>query len=958
MKTFNVILALIIYQVSFGQSGNFTALVGTGDALYFDEEYNIQMHYGERNDMGNGYSQSSDNGHLTYSVLGNIVDDKGTNMVSPTSFSTKSVGLKLNDSSILVFEEVFDKYVSGRPVFSLKVTELAVTIGGSSVLLVPGEYRQLFLDQTTYGIEGINDTSGGAWLIVRTSSSSFTSFHFSDSKVPDQSLVSTFLSMYNPIFESNTDVRHTIAQRDILKRSPSGNYIASIDNFSVRGNAYPLEDWHNINVFLFNKGSGQLSFVAKPLSQHDTALYDSRNATPRSFQSCEFSSNDKYVYYSYVQAHYSNNMRKSYVSRLDLSGLTSELLYETIFDNNASDRSQLTREVFDLKLCINNELLLLRNGNKDGRYGYYFDALLQSNGVNPSVESKKYFFEESAAFYAFGNSKYNYIRVQPKYDYNCQAAVSFNDACDYSLPNTSAHYFSEEVAGSGVLTYRGETPTITYSENGDYVYKVVLKSHEGIYKEVKVDTIKVRIPDKPVANFRATDTVMCAYQKTEFINLSTSKAKHPQNGENWVWTFGDGETKSQSSFSTITSHIYEEPGVYEVTLEYSNGYCDSTIVKIGYIRVVSAPKAGFAINSIQGCAPVTLSITDTVTLNTIRKQYNFGDSWVTVPVDEPYVEHTFKESGNYWIVQRLRGYTGCITQTDSVRVYISSGFTDLDTSHIINASYQDVSPYAQENEVISVILECNDGTAVEYNIYKNSQLIKTISTNQCAYGYLVFFDTLENRRNQIIEYSAEAVDSCGTATHIGRIGGPILISGEIKGTNKFAVINFSPYLGWKVLDNEISYSLETSLITGDVQQVWTHVQGQNSIQEFIDHDLLNPNDNGIQRERCYRVIGKSDNNKTISNIVCLPFLPVIFSPNAITPNNDGLNDVYRPITFGIENYKVDIYNRYGQKIAQFDQTSKGWKATEIPMGAYVAIIRAKGVDNHWYNVKQTVTVIR
>jgi len=84
----------------------------------------------------------------------------------------------------------------------------------------------------------------------------------------------------------------------------------------------------------------------------------------------------------------------------------------------------------------------------------------------------------------------------------------------------------------------------------------------------------------------------------------------------------------------------------------------------------------------------------------------------------------------------------------------------------------------------------------------------------------------------------------------------------------------------------------------------------------------------------------------------------LYLPNAFSPNSDGLNELFRPITLGIEEYTMQIYNRYGQQIADLDQTSEGWDAADAPQGAYMVILRAKGTNNEWYNVKSTVTVVR
>ncbi len=54
----------------------------------------------------------------------------------------------------------------------------------------------------------------------------------------------------------------------------------------------------------------------------------------------------------------------------------------------------------------------------------------------------------------------------------------------------------------------------------------------------------------------------------------------------------------------------------------------------------------------------------------------------------------------------------------------------------------------------------------------------------------------------------------------------------------------------------------------------------------------------------------------------------IHIPNAFSPNNDGNNDLFRPIISGpMLRYRFDIYNRYGQLIFSTTETGKGWDGT-------------------------------
>ena len=51
----------------------------------------------------------------------------------------------------------------------------------------------------------------------------------------------------------------------------------------------------------------------------------------------------------------------------------------------------------------------------------------------------------------------------------------------------------------------------------------------------------------------------------------------------------------------------------------------------------------------------------------------------------------------------------------------------------------------------------------------------------------------------------------------------------------------------------------------------------------------------------------------------------MFIPNAFTPNNDGLNDEFEVKTVClIEFYNLKIYNRWGQKIVEYNSPQAKW----------------------------------
>lgn len=86
-------------------------------------------------------------------------------------------------------------------------------------------------------------------------------------------------------------------------------------------------------------------------------------------------------------------------------------------------------------------------------------------------------------------------------------------------------------------------------------------------------------------------------------------------------------------------------------------------------------------------------------------------------------------------------------------------------------------------------------------------------------------------------------------------------------------------------------------------------------------------------------------------------------PNVFTPNGDGANDVFKPITSGIYELNAWIYNRYGQIVANWDKPKGSWdghstSGEECSDGIYVIVLEAKGFDGKDYKLKGTITLIR
>jgi len=82
---------------------------------------------------------------------------------------------------------------------------------------------------------------------------------------------------------------------------------------------------------------------------------------------------------------------------------------------------------------------------------------------------------------------------------------------------------------------------------------------------------------------------------------------------------------------------------------------------------------------------------------------------------------------------------------------------------------------------------------------------------------------------------------------------------------------------------------------------------------------------------------------TVTLVICPAAL---YIPSAFSPNSDGLNDVFRARYSNIDvlkNYKMLIYNRWGQLLFEANDINLGWdgnfKGTPCPSGVYTYVIK-------------------
>lgn len=90
-------------------------------------------------------------------------------------------------------------------------------------------------------------------------------------------------------------------------------------------------------------------------------------------------------------------------------------------------------------------------------------------------------------------------------------------------------------------------------------------------------------------------------------------------------------------------------------------------------------------------------------------------------------------------------------------------------------------------------------------------------------------------------------------------------------------------------------------------------------------------------------------------------------PNAFTPNDDGINDVFK-VKDGYESiveFHAAVFSRAGKKLYEWTDPADGWDGTmnghggaKAPDGAYYFVMKARGADGLKYDRKMTINLLR
>ncbi len=87
-----------------------------------------------------------------------------------------------------------------------------------------------------------------------------------------------------------------------------------------------------------------------------------------------------------------------------------------------------------------------------------------------------------------------------------------------------------------------------------------------------------------------------------------------------------------------------------------------------------------------------------------------------------------------------------------------------------------------------------------------------------------------------------------------------------------------------------------------------------------------------------------------------------FIPNAFTPNDDGVNDIFYIPEANFSRFEIAVYDRWGNRVFFSDSPSFRWNGEsagrQVPQGVYVYVMSAASARKSDIKRSGTVTIVR
>jgi gliding motility-associated-like protein len=445
-------------------------------------------------------------------------------------------------------------------------------------------------------------------------------------------------------------------------------------------------------------------------------------------------------------------------------------------------------------------------------------------------------------------------------------------------------------------TSTSQNPSANYDNAGSFPITLSIVTDGGC---TDTETSTQIIWANPSASF--THTNACEGIAIDFTNASTIS---DASALSYMWNLGDNTTTG----SVDVTHQYSSYGTYSASLLVSsvNGCVDSIT---SLVNVYSLPQAAIVLD--YACEDATASMTDgsTIPQGIINSWYwTLGDGSTSIL---PNPSNIYTDAGNYPVHLLVTSEHGCADSTDAIMRIAPRPVVDFQTENDclgFPVDFTDMSN-ALTGPIVSYSWRFGDGNTSDQqnpqHLYYSSGWFEVSLTATTDSGCS---STLE-RSNALQIYQPPYANFSSNAS----------VADDI-----YPLVNFYNQTG-------VSGQYFWNFGDGDTSTVYSPTHLYAEIGKY-DVQLIAIDQKGCIDSTIIRIEIKPSSN--------------VYIPNAFTPNGDSENDLFQVYSYNVKSMAVQIYDRWGIKIKEWQDVSGAWdgKVDGNPAQNDTYVYRVETVD--------------
>jgi gliding motility-associated-like protein len=513
-------------------------------------------------------------------------------------------------------------------------------------------------------------------------------------------------------------------------------------------------------------------------------------------------------------------------------------------------------------------------------------------------------------------------------------------------PNTASGYIS-----AGVNTLQ-PTYVAGLSDGGSVVTLTMsVTSTNTCYPASTYSTYPITVREVPTAGISGS-TTLCEGDSPATITFTATGGTAPYT---FNYSISGNPTQSVSTGSLSATGTVSAPatsaGQYAYNLlsvrdEYN---CNQTQNGLARVTVNKLPEATITRDATvcQGAQAPTITITGSNGTAPYTFSYSINNNAQTPVISSgsrASFTHPTAQDGSYGYrltsVSYTQGKSCTKTQTDSITIVVNQ----LPQGDLLGGD-----EVCKDSTQPVLNFKALGGTApytFTFKVNNDNNASVSSSTGQSEY----YFDVKTDKAGTFNYLLVKVTDSKGCSTQ--------------PNVTKTVKVYDNP------LANFVATPIRTTVLEPTIDIMESSISAETYSWSFGDGSKstqVSPNNHTYKDSGRYEIKlltttfnGTCKDSMTQQIIIEQPKL--VYIPNSFTPNEDGVNDVFKIEGEGIENLEMRIYDRWGNLVFYTNELNKGWdgryKGELAQNDAYVYTIDVMDLKNQIKTIRGTVNLIR